>query len=274
MTHFKASVLNNFRLGVSSKRFDDICRQIDWAIGLGASTIRINDSVGGLQPHLTHELCGELVQRYPTITFCLHAHNDNGLAVANTMAAIQSGFQMIEGSLAGFGNRSGIAPIEQVVKLCQNNNITLGAQAIDLAKLVECARQSERTFGAIPNLYRPVSGIFETDSNFGVLNIPDFLETNDEKRYFVNYAGLHPVTLKMALSRHAQSIDVKDLTDDVLWDVVRKLQNEIESSDETVTQDYNKMLGTIDEFYGRHVITTKSIADRVVSLLGKETAIA
>jgi isopropylmalate/homocitrate/citramalate synthase len=98
---------------------------------------------GSLQPHLTHQLCSSLVKDYPETTFCLHAHNDTGLAVANSMAAIQAGFQMIEGSLAGFGNRSGIAPTEQVLNLCEKNNIKVGHTEINIKKLSAVARFSE-----------------------------------------------------------------------------------------------------------------------------------
>ncbi|SHN92766.1 2-isopropylmalate synthase [Bathymodiolus heckerae thiotrophic gill symbiont] len=112
---FKASILNNFRGEYNDKKYKEICRQIDIAINLGVSVIRINDSVGLLQPHITHQLCSQLISDYPEIIFCLHAHNDTGLAVANAIASIQAGFQMLEGSLSGFGNRSGIAPIEQVL---------------------------------------------------------------------------------------------------------------------------------------------------------------
>ncbi|WP_413787129.1 hypothetical protein [Pseudomonas sp. B21-059] len=62
---FKASVLNNFRQGVSEQRYGEICRQIDWAASLGVEIIRINDSVGSLQPHVTQWLCSKLVKDYP-----------------------------------------------------------------------------------------------------------------------------------------------------------------------------------------------------------------
>jgi 2-isopropylmalate synthase len=48
----------------------------------------------------------------------------------------------------------------------------------------------------------------ETDSNFGVLNIPDYLGIEKKKNYFVNYAGLHPVTIQMALDKHQPELQL------------------------------------------------------------------
>ena len=199
------------------------------AINLGVNVIRINDSLGLLQPHVTHQLCSQLVSDYPEMIFCLHAHNDTGLAVANAIASIQAGFQMLEGSLSGFGNRSGIAPIEQVVNICKNNNISIGSNNIDIKELSSIARYSEKIFMQIPNVFRPVGGMLETDSNFGVLNIPDFLEVNKKKKYFVNYLGLHPVTIRMAIKEHYPNIDLPECNSQKIIDGLKvTMQNELE----------------------------------------------
>lgn len=265
--NFKASVLNNFRQCVSEERFSEICRQIDWAVKLGVKTIRINDSVGSLQPYITQWMCSRLVQKYPDIVFCLHAHNDNGMAVANAMESIQSGFQMIEGSLAGYGNRSGISPLEQIVKLCKLNNIQLGDHDIDLKRLVSTAQLCEETFLQVPNTYRPVSGVFETNSNYGVLNIPDFLNTNDEKEYFVNYVGLHPHTVRQALEKYYPKVDTQRITNKELWNIVNRLQIDMRESISKITLDYKKMREDMLDFYRTSTYTPKQLADYAYALV-------
>ncbi|MGE8349603.1 MAG: pyruvate carboxyltransferase [Pseudomonas protegens] len=258
---FKASVLNNFRKGVSDQRYGEICRQIDWAASLGVEIIRINDSVGSLQPHVTQWLCTKLVKDYPHLVFCLHAHNDNGLALANTMQAIHSGFQMVEGALAGFGNRSGIAPLEQVVKLCKANNINLGSRELDLDKLINAAHQCEDAFLQLPSVYRPVSGKFETLSNYGVLNIPDFLETNDEKGYFVNYVGLHPQTIRQALTHYSTAgLDVAAIADADLWPIVDSLKVEMQASMKDIESHYRRVMGGVMDFYRASTYTPRQLA--------------
>ncbi|ADZ89573.1 pyruvate carboxyltransferase [Marinomonas mediterranea] len=243
---FKASVLNNFRNGVEPEKYAEICRQINNALELGVSIIRINDSVGSMQPHITHQLCSTLVKDYPKTIFCFHAHNDTGLALANAMASIQAGFQMIEGSLAGFGNRSGIAPMEQVLNMCRVNNIKVGRQPIDMKKLLEAALLSEDIFMQAPNVFRPVSGAMETDSNFGVLNIPDFLGVPDKKNYFVNYPGLHPDTIKMAFKK----CEIKNIyTEEEILEGIDKLRSIMETEIHSITESYQDMKSSVYRFY-------------------------
>jgi len=268
---FKASVLNNFRKGFSEGRYAEIVRQIDWALRRGVNVIRINDSVGALTPRITTELASRLVSQYPGRTFCLHAHNDNGLALANTLAAIEAGFQMVEGSLAGFGNRSGIAPLEQVVNLCVQHGIAIGRHPIDLKKLVAAARAAEEVFLAVPNVYRPVGGLFETVSNFGILNVPDFLETGDDNEYFVNYAGLHPTTIRRALERHAPDV-ANTVNDDELWAVVEALRAEMEKTFDHSVQEYRQLIGRMLDFYRKRSYSTQVIADRARTLLPQRSA--
>ncbi len=259
-THFKASILNNFRNGISEKSLTTMCDQIDHAASLGVKIIRINDSLGALQPHHTQWLCSRLVSKYPELVFCLHAHNDNGLALANAMQSIQSGFQMVEGSLAGLGNRSGITPIEQIINLCKKNNITLGDDPIDLDKIIIAARNCEQLLLHIPNVYRPVSGLFETDSNFGVLNIPDFLNTNNPKRHFVNDAGLHPETIKQALIKHYPEKTNGTNSQELEWQIINQLRREMESSANDAKTSYQSILNEFLTLYKNKVFTSKQLA--------------
>ena len=265
---FKASILNNFKDELNNDKYNEICRQIDIALDLGVSIIRINDSVGLLQPHTTHHLCSRLVTQYPNTTFCLHAHNDTGLAVANAMASIQAGFQMIEGSLAGFGNRSGIAPIEQVANLCKTNQITLGPRDINIKQLCEAARYAETVFMQPPNVFRPVGGALETDSNYGVLNIPDFLNIKKKKSYFVNYSGLHSVTIKMAMKRHYSGIDIED-TD--FESIIQSLKKKMNSELNDIKDHYKSIHERLFDFYRRHCWTSQKLADEVVNLIQTST---
>lgn len=265
---FKASILNNFRGELNDDKYNEICRQIDIALDLGVTVIRINDSVGLLQPHVTHNLCARLVSKYPDTTFCLHAHNDTGLAVANAMASIQAGFQMIEGSLAGFGNRSGIAPTEQVVNLCKTNQIALGSHDIDIKQLCKVARYAEKVFMQAPNVFRPVGGALETDSNYGVLNIPDFLEIKKKKNYFVNYSGLHAVTIKMAMKRHHSGIDIDDAdVEKIIQSLKKKMNGELND----IKNNYKSVYERLFDVYRRHAWTSQKLADEVVNLIQTPT---
>lgn len=155
--HVKSSILNNFEHGINDDKYAEMKWQLDWVYSMGIRTVRINDSVGKLFPEDTATLCRRLVRDYPGVTFCLHCHNDRDLALANQLTSIYYGFDMIEGSLCGYGNRSGITPLEILASVCRSKNIELGNVPIDTKKLCQNAVLAEEIFMAVPNVYRPVS---------------------------------------------------------------------------------------------------------------------
>jgi len=254
----KASVLNNFSKDVDEDKYLRITSQIERIKLLGIPTIRINDSLGLLQPETTAFLSRKLVNEHPGITFCLHAHNDRGLGFANALASIYNGFKMIEGSLAGFGNRSGLPAIEWIDKVCKERKIKLGHTPIDSEKLVKAAQMAEKVFMAVPNVYRPVSGIFVEQVNFGVLNIPDFLEVEGKRDYFVNYVGLHPKTIKKALKSHNFSPETVE-NPAFINQVLEFLSNYLKEISWQKRNEYNELLSSIDKFYSSASLSSKDI---------------
>lgn len=195
---FKTSILVNFKSGIEAN-YEKIDEQVRRCMDNGVDVIRINDSVGTLFPESTDTLCRELVANYPNVNFCLHAHDDRGLAVANAMASVYAGFDMIEGSLAGLGNRAGLPSIELLAKIAQDKHITLGNSTLSIERLVEASRLADEIFMNVPNVYRPVSGLFVNRVNFGVLNIPDYLNADGDRQYVMNIAAIHPKTIQDAL---------------------------------------------------------------------------
>lgn len=82
-------------------------------------------------------MSANLVYDYPNLNFCLHAHNDRGLGLQNALISIYNGFNMIEGAVAGYGNRSGLPAIETLVRIFSEKNITIKNTNLDLEKLKE-----------------------------------------------------------------------------------------------------------------------------------------
>jgi 2-isopropylmalate synthase len=207
---FKSSVLNDFSCGFGDEQIERIRTQIDWGARLGIRAFRINDSLGKLYPEDAAELCRRLVTDFPEMSFCLHCHNDHGLALANQLTSLYYGFQAVEGALCGFGNRAGLTPLENLASVCADKNIQLGDTPVDLQKLRRNALLAEEIYMAVPNTHRPVSGCFVSKANFGVLNIPDFLQAGGDRDYFLNLANLHPETVVRALTAHGLSGDEID----------------------------------------------------------------
>ena len=97
---------------------DFLCEVVEAAIAAGASTINIPDTVGYATPQQMGETISMLFNRVPNIdqaVISIHCHNDLGLAVANSLAAVQNGAGQIECTVNGIGERAGNCSLEEVV---------------------------------------------------------------------------------------------------------------------------------------------------------------
>ena len=97
---------------------DFLCRVVETAIDTGATTINLPDTVGYCTPEEISEFFIEVRSRVPNAdqaVFSTHCHDDLGLAVANSLAAVQAGVRQIECTINGIGERAGNAALEEVV---------------------------------------------------------------------------------------------------------------------------------------------------------------
>lgn len=92
---------------------DHLARVIKTAARAGASRVRLADTVGVLDPFSTFELVAQLAAESP-VDLEFHAHNDLGLATANTLAAIRAGARHASVNVLGLGERAGNAALEEV----------------------------------------------------------------------------------------------------------------------------------------------------------------
>jgi len=102
----------------SRSDWEFLARCVDTAIKAGAATINIPDTVGYTQPEEFAALIRCLLEKVPDsdkAVFSVHCHNDLGLAVANTLAALHAGARQAEVTLSGIGERAGNASLEEVV---------------------------------------------------------------------------------------------------------------------------------------------------------------
>ncbi len=97
---------------------DFLCRVVEAAIEHGATTINLPDTVGYATPEDIREFFEEIRARVPNADkaiFSTHCHDDLGLAVANSIAAVQGGVRQIECTINGIGERAGNASLEELV---------------------------------------------------------------------------------------------------------------------------------------------------------------
>lgn len=97
---------------------ENLCRIVEIAIQSGANTINIPDTVGYTIPNQFGQIITSLYNRVPTIdkaVISVHCHDDLGMAVGNSISAIQSGARQIEGTINGIGERAGNTALEEII---------------------------------------------------------------------------------------------------------------------------------------------------------------
>ena len=123
---------------------DFLCRIIEQAINAGATTINIPDTVGYAIPEEFGYKIKTLLERIPNsdkAIFSVHCHNDLGLAMANSLAAVTNGARQIECTINGLGERAGNASLEEVVMALRTRNDFFGLETnIDATHIVPTSR--------------------------------------------------------------------------------------------------------------------------------------
>lgn len=136
---------------------DFLCRVIEAVIAAGARTINIPDTVGYAMPHQFGELIRQLIERVPNADkaiFSVHCHNDLGLAVANSLAAVMNGARQVECTINGLGERAGNAALEEIVMSVRTRQDVFPCRIeLDSTHIVACSRlvSSITGFAVQPN---------------------------------------------------------------------------------------------------------------------------
>jgi 2-isopropylmalate synthase len=94
----------------------------------GATTLNVPDTVGYSLPDEYAAMVRRLVADLPGAVISVHCHNDLGLAVANSIAAVQAGAKQVECTINGIGERAGNTSLEELVMALKVRNETLGAE--------------------------------------------------------------------------------------------------------------------------------------------------
>ncbi len=104
---------------------DFLCRVVEAVIDAGATTVNIPDTVGYATPSHMHDVISSLMNRVPNIdktVISVHCHNDLGMAVANSLAAVRAGAGQIECTINGIGERAGNTALEEIVMAMRTRN--------------------------------------------------------------------------------------------------------------------------------------------------------
>lgn len=117
----------------------------------GASRVRIADTVGSLNPLSTYRLINDIRQVEKNLPLEIHAHNDLGMATANTVSAYLAGANCLSTTVNGLGERAGNAPIEEV------------AMALEMSAGVQSGLKTE-LFSELCGIVTEISGRISGDA--------------------------------------------------------------------------------------------------------------
>lgn len=184
---------------------DFLCRIIEVAIKAGARTINIPDTVGYAIPHQYAETMRLLLERIPNAdqaVFSVHCHNDLGLAVANSLAAVAVGARQIECTINGLGERAGNAALEEVVMALKTRQDLLHLETrIDTPHILAASRlvSTITGFPVQPNKAIVGANAFAHESGIHQDGVLKHRETYEIMR--AQDVGWH--TNKMVLGKHS-----------------------------------------------------------------------
>ena len=124
----------------------------------GASNLTLCDTNGGSLPTQIKEAFAAVQRAIPRAELGIHAHNDSGCAVANSVAAVEAGCTLVQGVINGFGERCGNADLSTMIanlKLKMNQNVVTDEQ---LKSMTEISRVIAEIANMVPNDKQPYVG--------------------------------------------------------------------------------------------------------------------
>jgi len=171
------------------------------------------DTLGILYSSQVYEFIKEILARYPNLHFDFHAHNDYGLATANTLRAVEAGIKGVHCTVNGMGERTGNAPLEEVVVgLHDFLKIKTGIKEkhlFHLSKTVEAFSGHRIAFNKPicgSNVFTQTAGIHADGDKKGNLYVTSlFPERFDRKRQY----SLGKLSGKSNLEYNLEEIDIK-----------------------------------------------------------------
>ena len=129
----------------------------------GARWIVLCDTNGGTLPNEVSEIINEVTKSVPGKNLGIHAHNDTGNAVANSLVAVLSGAKQIQGTINGLGERCGNANLMSVIptlhlKETYSKNYETNIKKDNIGKLTQCSRLLDEILNRKPNQHLPYVG--------------------------------------------------------------------------------------------------------------------
>ncbi|MFP3250883.1 MAG: homocitrate synthase [Thermoproteus sp.] len=134
---------------------DYLIQVVKTARDAGADRVSVADTVGMLTPDRARQLFSKIKEAVPDVGLDIHAHNDLGMAVANSLAAVEGGADVVHTTVNGLGERAGITPLQVFAAAYYRHK---GVRLIDLSKLPYLASLVEAASGITQMPTFPITG--------------------------------------------------------------------------------------------------------------------
>ncbi len=132
---------------------------LEAALEGGADWLVLCDTNGGTLPHEVAETVAAVRTRLPRAPLGIHAHNDTGNAVANSLAAVRAGCRMIQGTVNGLGERCGNADLVTLIPtLVFKMGLDVGIPPENIRHLTHLSRTFDELLNRVPNRHAPYVG--------------------------------------------------------------------------------------------------------------------
>jgi 2-isopropylmalate synthase len=226
---------------------DFLCKVFEAAIGAGATTINIPDTVGYAIPMEFADLVKYVIEHTPNIhkaVVSVHCHNDLGLATANTLAAINNGARQAEVTINGIGERAGNTSLEEVVmSLHTRPNYLPFSSNIQTEQIYPTSRLVSMITGIIVQPNKAIvganafaheagihqDGVLKNPMTYEIMK-PDTVGISASKLILGKHSGRH------ALRSHLKEMGY-DLSDEELKLVFKKFKDLADKKKHVVDED-------------------------------------
>ncbi|MFQ5776030.1 MAG: 2-isopropylmalate synthase [Kiloniellaceae bacterium] len=251
---------------------DFLCRCVESAIKAGARTINVPDTVGYTVPDEFHALIAMLRNRVPNIdkaVISVHCHNDLGLAVANSLAAVRAGARQVECTINGIGERAGNAAMEEIVMALRTRHdampFTTGVQSELITKASRLV-SAITGFSVQPN--KAIVGANAFAHEAGIHQDGVLKHTQTYEIMTPASVGLYRSTLVMGKhsGRHAfkaklAELGYPDLSDNAVQDAFERFKDLADHKKDVYDED---ILALIDDTVVRHNDRIRFVSLQVV----------
>ncbi|MDD5021823.1 MAG: citramalate synthase [Endomicrobiaceae bacterium] len=147
--HFFDGYLSNTQYAIKT---------IESAVKAGVEFVCLCETNGGMLPTDVQKIVKEIKERFPNTKFGIHTHNDSGCATANSLIAVESGCEMVQGTINGIGERCGNANLCSIIPSLQLKKGYHCVPPKSLVKLMELSMHIYEIANLVPNDYLPYVG--------------------------------------------------------------------------------------------------------------------